>query len=61
MTLSLRSAPDQKDVLTLHIRSVGGWTTKLHDYFKEENDLIESERGQEGKDKKNKQESWRKK
>jgi hypothetical protein len=39
-----RSAPEQSDVLTLHIRSAGGWTNKLHEYFVEESRLIEQEK-----------------
>ena len=30
-------------MVTLHIRSVGGWTSRLHEYFQEENELIELE------------------
>ena len=41
---TISSAPEQKEFLTLHIRSVGGWTKRLHTYFKEETKLIESER-----------------
>ena len=39
----LRSAPEQKDVVTLHIRTAGGWTSKLYQYFKLENEAIERE------------------
>ncbi len=38
-----RSAPEQKDTFTIHVRSVGGWTNRLHQYFVEENDMIEKE------------------
>ena len=38
-----RSAPEQKDTFSVHIRSVGGWTNRLHQYFTEENELIEKE------------------
>ena len=41
---TISSAPERQDVLTFHIRSVGGWTNKLHEYFVEENRLIEDER-----------------
>ena len=41
---TISSAPERQDVLTFHIRSVGGWTNKLHEYFVEENGLIEDER-----------------
>ena len=41
---TISSAPERGDVLTFHIRSVGGWTNKLHEYFVEENRLIEDER-----------------
>ena len=42
---TISSAPERRDdVLTFHIRSVGGWTNKLHEYFVEENRLIEDER-----------------
>lgn len=30
---TISSAPEQKDELTLHIRSLGNWTNKLYDYF----------------------------
>ena len=41
---TISSAPERADVLTFHIRSVGGWTNKLHEYFVDENRLIEDER-----------------
>ena len=41
---TISSAPERNDVLTFHIRSVGGWTNKLHEYFVEENRLMEDER-----------------
>ena len=41
---TISSAPERSDVLTFHIRSVGGWTNKLHEYFVEESRLIEDER-----------------
>ena len=37
---TISSAPEQKDVFTLHIRSVGGWTNKLHSYFQKEQRLM---------------------
>lgn len=37
---TISSAPEQKDFLTLHIRSLGGWTGKLHAYFREESRLL---------------------
>jgi hypothetical protein len=37
---TISSAPEQKDVFTLHIRSVGGWTNKLHSYFRKEQRLM---------------------
>lgn len=30
---TISSAPEQKDDITLHIRSLGNWTNKLYDYF----------------------------
>ena len=39
-----RSAPEQNDIITLHIRSVGNWTNRLHQYFQEENEMIENEK-----------------
>lgn len=38
-----RSAPDQKDVFTLHVRTLGGWTKRLHAYFTEEERLMNLE------------------
>jgi len=31
---TISSAPEQKDVFSLHIRSLGNWTGKLHDFYK---------------------------
>ncbi|XP_059092829.1 NADPH oxidase 5-like isoform X2 [Tigriopus californicus] len=41
---TISSAPEEKDVLTLHIRSLGGWTKTLHQYFLDENEAIENEK-----------------
>jgi predicted ferric reductase len=30
---TISSAPEQREELTLHIRSLGNWTNKLYDYF----------------------------
>ena len=38
-----RSAPDQTDVFTLHVRTLGGWTKRLHAYFTEEERLMNLE------------------
>ena len=40
---TISSAPEQNDVFTLHIRSVGSWTKQLHAYFKEEERLLRLE------------------
>ncbi|NXM69187.1 NOX5 oxidase, partial [Serilophus lunatus] len=32
---SISSAPEQPDTLWLHIRSLGQWTTRLHEYFQQ--------------------------
>lgn len=33
---TISSAPEEKEYFTLHIRGVGGWTTKLYKFFEEE-------------------------
>ena len=55
---TISSAPEQKDVITLHIRSAGGWTKRLHQYFTEENAMIERE--QRGRTVQEPQKSFRK-
>ena len=40
---TISSAPDQPDIFTLHIRSLGGWTQRLHSYFIEEENLMQIE------------------
>lgn len=40
-----RSAPEQKDVFTLHIRGLGGWTKRLYAYFQSEEQLMRLENG----------------
>ena len=42
---TISSAPDQADIFTLHIRSLGGWTQRLHSYFIEEENLMRLEEG----------------
>ncbi|KAK4303693.1 hypothetical protein Pmani_024320 [Petrolisthes manimaculis] len=39
---TISSAPEQEDVLWLHIRAVGQWTNRLHGYF--ENEQLKCER-----------------
>ncbi len=33
---TISSSPELEDVLWLHVRGVGTWTTKLYDYFEED-------------------------
>lgn len=39
---TISSAPEQEDVLWLHIRAVGQWTRRLYDYFEREQQRCES-------------------
>jgi NAD(P)H-flavin reductase len=39
---TISSSPEQDGVLSLHVRGVGTWTTKLYDYF--EQDIIKEVR-----------------
>ncbi|KAK8386529.1 hypothetical protein O3P69_010870 [Scylla paramamosain] len=39
---TISSAPEQADVLWLHIRAVGQWTRRLYDYFEREQQRCES-------------------
>ena len=38
---TVSSAPEQADVLSLHIRVVGHWTSKLYEYFEAEQKRLE--------------------
>ena len=38
---SFSSAPEQTDELSLHIRVVGHWTSKLYEYFEAEQKRLE--------------------
>ncbi|KRT82268.1 hypothetical protein AMK59_4019 [Oryctes borbonicus] len=40
---TISSAPEQDDSIWLHIRAVGEWTNKLHEYFKAEQDKLEAQ------------------
>ena len=40
---TISSAPEENEFLTLHIRSLGGWTNRLHQYFMEESRLMRLE------------------
>ena len=44
---TISSAPEDEDQFTLHIRAAGGWTNKLHEYFKEELRLFEDGKARE--------------
>lgn len=39
--LNASSAPEQPDVLSLHIRVVGHWTARLYEYFEAEQKRLE--------------------
>ncbi|CAB4066983.1 NOX5 [Lepeophtheirus salmonis] len=42
---TISSAPEQSDVVTLHIRVVGQWTRRLYEYFEQEQKRLEKEYG----------------
>ncbi|KAI4468335.1 nadph oxidase [Holotrichia oblita] len=40
---TISSAPEQEDSIWLHIRAVGEWTNKLYEYFREEQEKLETQ------------------
>nr|WOX60328.1 NADPH oxidase [Eriocheir sinensis] len=46
---TISSAPEQDDVLWLHIRAVGQWTRRLYDYFESEQKKCDMQHEQGGK------------
>lgn len=38
---TISSAPEQSDVISLHIRVVGHWTSKLYEYFEAEQERLQ--------------------
>ncbi|XP_028307631.1 NADPH oxidase 5 [Gouania willdenowi] len=45
---TISSAPEQSDVLWLHVRSMGQWTNRLYEYFRELDESLDAHRLRDG-------------